>query len=571
MKKKQTALRWDLQLAKRVWPGIAALSLCGFLYSVLGASFALASKNVIDSAVLAASGQAGVELGKMCLLLAALLIVQLGLQVATSEIAVRLSGKVTILCKRRLFASLIRKEAGRVLRFHSGELLNRLTSDVSVISSAVSNLAPDLVHYVTRALASFVVLFTLDKGFALLCLLALPVVLAASRLYRKKMKSLHKRVQESDGKTRSFMQETLANLLVIKSFGSERRVVDVATNLQTENYKLNLKRNHISILSNILFFMAMTAGYYLALGWGAVRLSQGLMTFGTLTAILQLVEQLQSPFRSLSSLMPQYYAMTASTERIMELEELPEEQTAAADFDRESIYQNVLAFCAEDVTFSYDGKTVLEHVSVRLEKGEFAAVTGLSGAGKSTLLKLFLGIMEPDGGRIYLLMEDGGKIPLGAKTRPLFAYVPQGNLILSGTIRENIAFAREDASEEEIIRAAQTAEIWDEIRALPDGLDTALGEGGMGLSEGQVQRLAIARAILYDAPVLLLDECTSALDERTERAVLDNLIALRSKTCLIVSHKAAAKECCDVNFYVENGAIYNLAADVAKRSDPPRL
>lgn len=557
-KKNNSALSWDLQLAKSVWRGISVLSVFGLAYSVLGASFALVSKNVIDSAVAMASGGAGTELVKMCLLLAFLILLQLVMQIVVSELTVRVNGRLNIECKRRLFSSLLHKEASGVLQYHSGELLNRLTSDVSVITNAVSSLIPDLVHYVTRAAVSFGVLFYLDKWFALLCLAAMPIVLLAARIYRGKMKNLHKQVQESDGKTRSFMQESLANLLVIKSFGSEKRVSERAAELQTKNYRLNLKRAHISILSNIIFFIAMTAGYYFALGWGAFRLSRGLMSFGSLTAILQLVEQLQSPFRSLSSLLPQYYAMTASTERLMELENLPEESPAQSRFDREEIYGGACAFCAENVTFSYDGKKVLDNVSFRLEKGDFAAVTGLSGAGKSTLLKLFLGIMEPDSGEIYLLLQNGEKLSLGAETRALFAYVPQGNLILSGTIRENIAFAKEDASEEEIISAAKNAEIWEEISALPQGLDTVLGEGGAGLSEGQVQRLAIARALLYDAPVLLLDECTSALDEKTEKAVLENLIALRSKTCLTVSHKAAAKECCNVNFYVENGRVYRL-------------
>lgn len=556
--KKQTALSWDLQLAKHVRLGIVSLSVLGILYSVLSTAFALISKEVIDAAAYAATGQGFGNLAELCVLLAFLIALQLVFQVVISKLAVKTSGKVVIECKKRLFSALLHKEAASVLRYHSGELLNRLTSDVAVVSGAISSLIPDLVHYITSALASFIVLFALDKTLALLCLIALPIVFFASRIYRKKMKHLHKRVQESDGKTRSFMQETLSNILVIKSFGSEERVVDFATELQTDNYKLNIKRNNISIMSNLMFFIAMTAGYYFAMAWGALRIANGLMSFGTLMAVLQLVEQLQSPFRSLSSVMPKYYSMTASTERIMELEYLPEEEKPDADFNRDLIYDKTCALCVDNLTFSYDDKVVLNNVSFRVEKGELAAITGISGAGKSTLLKLFLGIIEPDEGEIYLLKDDGEKLTLDAKTRSLFAYVPQGNLILSGTIRENIAFAKSDATEEEIVRAAKSAEIWQEISALPDGLDTVLGEGGMGLSEGQIQRLAIARALLYDAPILLLDECTSALDEKTEKAVLNNLISLKSKTCLTVSHKTAAKECCNVNLYVENGLVYKL-------------
>lgn len=557
MNKKRTALSWDLALAKKVRYSIFALSLLGLLYSALGTFFALVSKAVVDSAVSAAAGEGLAHFGKLCIFLAVLLVVQLAMQVAISELSVRMSGKLVIICKKKLFSSLIHKEAGQVLKYHTGELLNRLTSDVSVVSGTISSLIPDLVHYSTRVLASFFVLFMLDSGIALLSLVALPVVFFASRIYRKKIKYLHKRVQESDGKTRSFMQETLANLLVVKSFGNESRVTSDATELQTDNYRLNLKKNHISILSNLMFFVAMTAGYYFAMAWGAYKIAVGLMSFGTLTAILQLVEQLQAPFRNLSSVMPQYYAMIASTERIMELLDLPEEKTPDRDFDRDEIFENACELCVDNVTFSYGEKVVLENVSFRLKKGEFAAVTGLSGAGKSTLLKLFLGIFEPENGEIYLLTKAGEKLKLDAKTRSLFAYVPQGNLILSGTIRENVCFGKENASEEDIVRAVKAAGIWEEIKKLPDGLDTMLGEGGLGLSEGQVQRLAIARAVMYDAPILLLDECTSALDEQTEKEVLNNLIAL-DKTCLTVSHKAAAKECCGVNFYVENGSVYRI-------------
>ena len=557
MNKKRTALSWDLALAKKVKYSILALSLLGLLYSALGAFFALVSKDVVDSAVSAAAGEGLENLGRLCVFLAVLLVVQLAMQVAISELSVRMTGKLVIICKKKLFSSLIHKEAAQVLKYHTGELLNRLTSDVSVVSGTISTLVPDIVHYLTRVLASFVVLFMLDKEIALLSLVALPIVFFASRIYRKKIKSLHKRVQESDGKTRSFMQETLANLLVVKSFGNESRVTGDATGLQIDNYRLNLKKNHISILSNLMFFVAMTAGYYFAMAWGAYKIAVGLMSVGTLTAILQLVEQLQAPFRNLSSVMPQYYAMIASTERIMELLDLPEEKTPDADFDRDKIFENARELCVENVTFSYGEKTVLQNVSFRLKKGEFAAVTGLSGAGKSTLLKLFLGIFEPENGEIYLLTESGENVKLDAKTRSLFAYVPQGNLILSGTIRENVCFGKDNATEEDIIRAVKAAGIWEEIKKLPAGLDTMLGEGGLGLSEGQVQRLAIARAVMYDAPILLLDECTSALDEQTEKEVLDNLIAL-GKTCLTVSHKAAAKECCGVNFYVENGSVYRI-------------
>ena len=252
---------------------------------------------------------------------------------------------------------------------------------------------------------------------------------------------------------------------------------------------------------------------------------------------------MQTPFASLSGVLPQYYGIIASCERLRELEALDAEPPRAA-VDAEKLYAALREIAFEDVSFGYDRERVLEHAQCVIPKGSLTAITGRSGHGKTTMLKLLLGIYPVDGGRI-VFRTDGGEIPASAETRALFAYVPQGHLMFSGTIRENILFVRGSAPQNEIDEALAVSGADEFVRELPDGLDTRLGEKGLGLSEGQVQRLAIARALLSGAPVLLLDEATSALDERTERELLGRLRGLKTRTVVIISHRRAVLEVCD--------------------------
>lgn len=308
----------------------------------------------------------------------------------------------------------------------------------------------------------------------------------------------------------------------------------------------------MSILANAVFFLALTVGYYFALGWGAYKIAAGAMSFGTLTALLQLVGQIQTPFQGLSSLLPQYYNMLASAERIEELEALPNDIE-----HKETVLPSWEAVTLSKVSFSYhkETETILDNASFTVHRGQFVVITGISGTGKSTLLKLLLGILKPESGQARLRLADGEERTLADFERLLFAYVPQGNLIVSGTIRDNIAFFKTDVDENKIIEAAKIAQIWDFIREQPEGLDTLLGENGLGLSEGQSQRLAVARAVYAGAPVLLLDEATSALDEATELAILQALKERSNTTCILVSHKRAALHFCDTAFCFENGKL----------------
>jgi len=551
-----SALKWIYGESRRIIPAIILLSIFGILLSSLSVSFALVSKNVIDAAVGSLSNNVVTESIKLAILIAA----QLVLQVLVSTLDIRIVGRFAMSMRKKLFGNLLMKDYTSVNNYHSGELINRLNSDISFVSGAVVEIIPNVLGFLVRIVLSFVALFSLDMTFALICLAIGPVVLMASYIYRRRMKGLQKKCQESDGKTRSFMQECLQNILVIKSFGNEKAVVNHSTELQNENYRYNIKRNNVSIAANILFYIAATIVFYFALAWGAYRILTGVITFGTLTAMLQLVGQIQIPFRSLSSIVPRYFSMIVSAERIMEILDLPdEEDSSCSELDCERIYRDAEEIVFNNVSFAYDNTGVLDQTDLIIKKGDFIAVGGSSGIGKSTFLKLLLGIISPTSGEIYIKLKNGERIALGRRTRGIFAYVPQGNMILSGTIRDNISFSDKALDDEYIVECAKTAEIWEFIDSLPDKLDTVLGEKGLGLSEGQIQRIAVARALYHDAPIILLDEATSALDEKTEAALLANIKNTRDKTCIIVSHRKAAFEICNKSVLI-NDCKFKLSA-----------
>lgn len=532
--KNQSQIKWLLKrTGTAMYWKLFFLTLLGVIMSYLGVRFAIVSKEVLDIASHFGEG----SLLNRILYLMGMLVLLLATQTVYSLANARISGKYAIRLKEHVFSVCLGRDWQEVSKIHSGELINRIHSDVNVVVTGVMLLVPNLISLLVRIVLSFYELFRLDTLFALVCLCTSPFILIGARLYSSKMKQLHKKCMESDGKTKSFMQEVLQNLLVIKAYRNEAAVVEHAREFQLFHFKFTLKRNHISILMNIIFYLALTGSYYIALAYCAWKLSMGWMTFGTLMAILQLLNQVQTPFKDLSSVIPQYFSTIASAERLQELENLPEDGRSLLLSD-----QNPLV-TIRNLSFSYDDEVIFHETDFSMHQGEFIAISGISGIGKSTLLKLIMGILKPTDGEI--------------KCHGEVAYVPQGNMILSGTIRENIAFYR-PLNEENIIHSAKVAEIYDFICTLPNGFDTVLGEKGLGLSEGQVQRLAIARAVYLDAPLFLLDECTSALDESTEAKVLRNLKQIPGKSCIIISHKQAAFDVADRSIAVEHKKIKEL-------------
>ncbi|MBQ6553633.1 MAG: ABC transporter ATP-binding protein, partial [Firmicutes bacterium] len=377
-------------------------------------------------------------------------------------------------------------------------------------------------------------------------------------------------LQIEDGKVRSFIQECMENMVVIKSFSNNKVMCGNLDKRQMSRFKVALKRNTVSNIANTAVYIMFTAGYYAALIWGALQIKNGILSFGTLTAFLQIIDQIRSPMKDMSGLIPQFYSMIASAERVMELEDLDDESGIERSETAEQLYDMTEEIVIDNVTFSYKNDKILKNADMRIKKGSVTAIAGPSGIGKSTMMKLLLSLIEPDEGEVYLKTKDG-KIGIDSGTRKLFSYVPQGNMVLSGTLRENISFCRPEATDEDIQKAAENAVIWDFITSLDDGLDTYVGERGLGLSEGQIQRIAIARAFLTDSPVLMLDEATSALDENTERTLLANIKNMKNKTCIFISHKEGTIQRCDSIYYMNDKKFrlvgFDELADIWERSE----
>ncbi len=541
MQSAKTAQKWIWQMTKPDFWAILLMSLISGLTSGGMVVFALITQNIIDTA----TGKVEGSLWVHGALLVGLVLAEGLLTIWFNYLKSWTFGRIEIRVKDAVFTTLFRKNWKDISSFHSGELLNRIVSDNHVVITAVVTLIPQIVALVTRLLACVAVMFSVDWRFTLVMLGVGASMLLVSRLYGRKMKTIHKLCQETDGEGKAFKQESLANWMVIQSFNGVNHVRARLRKYLVRHYKAKLYRMKWTNLGHGAMYFLFSGGYYGALLWGAVMLSAQTITFGELTAFLQVVSQIRVPFMNMSDILPQYYNMIASAERILELEGLPDEPRSEQSFEAGALYDRMHSIRAKDVSFAYDEeKIVLSQADFEIKKGEFVALAGFSGIGKTTLFKLLLGFYSPDQGRLCI-HTDGGEIHMGADTRCLFAYVPQQSMLLSGTIRENIAFCCGDVSDEAIWAAAEVADVAEAIRQQPKGLDTMLGERGSGMSEGQLQRLAIARAVLSGAPVLLLDECTASLDEATEERVLKRLRALPDRTCLCISHRPAAIEICD--------------------------
>lgn len=542
MKKQKTnALRRIISGSRPQLFNIIFLALVYGLNAFIGVYNTVYAKNLVDAATMGHDMDKVVYYGLMYL---GVTVVQIITLVLARNFSFKVSAKLEMSMKSRLFADMMDKGYAEITAYHSGELMNRLTSDVQVITSAITSIVPSVVFFIVKIIGIFYILINIDVLFALVFVIGGALVFLASSLFKPVTKRMHKRVQETDGKVRSFMQEGLSSLLMIKTFEAQDKMTATANELQEENYAAKRKRNIFSICTGTAVSAVFSLAFVWGLGWGAYMLYYGLISYGVLTQIITLVGQIRTPIQGMSNIFPTYFNALASAERVMEIENLPDEEIINSELDIGKLYENMQEIRFEDLTFAFDRDRIFENTSLSVKKGEFVAIEGISGIGKSTLLKLLLSVYQPQKGEIYILSGDK-KYEVDRSMRKLFSYVPQGNFLLSGTLRENVAFVAPKATDEDILRAARIACADEFIAELPEGLDTVIAERGGGLSEGQVQRIAIARAILSGAPVLLLDEATSALDEATEARLLKNLRELRDITCIIISHKKAAEQICD--------------------------
>lgn len=540
----KATLKWIYARTKRFLPAVAVTSLISAFTAVSYVLLALITKRVLDIATKDAAG----SLAAAGTALFAVIAVQVILSACQSLLNAYVNGRLTLSLRSYLFTLICRKRYLQISRYHSGDILNRLTSDVDVVVSSSVSIIPSVVSTVAKITAGIGAMIFMNPIIAAVILVLGITVPAIGRAINKKYKYMHKECQRTEGKTRSFMQECFENIVVIKSFASEKPFVKRLTVFMEDNFRLKIKRTGISVLASICLYTFFTAGYYAVLLWGAGGLAAGTLTYGTLMAFLQLISQLRAPLQNVSGILPQYYSALASAERLIELEKTEDEKPPLEKESADRLKDNFESLEINGLCFGYGREAVIENCSFKIEKNKITAVTGESGSGKSTLFKLILGLYSPTAGSITV----NGKIPVDASVRGLFAYVPQGNMVLSGTVKDNITLCNPDVDEERLINAAKAAEIYDYISSLPDGFDTVLSERGAGLSEGQIQRISIARALLTEAPVLLLDEATSALDETTETHVLENIKAMSAKTVVFITHRNTSLKVCDRIIRVEN-------------------
>ncbi len=545
-------LKWLLSIGKSQLGKVFVLIVVDIIGASLSIFFANFSKHIIDGATVYKDIN---YVAKYAIFMFILIVSQLGLSLLESSLVERCKGRLEMIFKQHMLDEVMKKDYSKVSKYHTGELQNRMFNDVTVVTDGITNIVPNIVYFSVKLICAFSYLVVIDKIFALFFLVGGIVVFLLMGMFRGTIKRLHKEVQETEGKTRSFIQEAVMNLLVVKSFVVEDKISKDAEELQEINYKAKMKRRFFSITANAGVSSVFSLGYVFAIVFGAYRLLNGAMTYGTVTAILQLVNQVQTPFTNLSTIMPKYYALIASGERLMEICNIQNEDVEnETEIDVDNTYKNLKSISFNNVSFGYDRELILDNTSFDINKGDFIAIMGISGIGKSTILKLLLGVFKVENGEINLNLVNQ-TIPADNKTRKLFAYVPQGNMLLSGTIRENLTFINSDVTEEEINEAVRISCSKQFIDELPLGLETVIGEKGMGLSEGQLQRLAIARSLLSKSPVLLLDEATSALDEETEKQFLTNLKQMKNVTCIIVSHKKAALDICNKYVKIVDGKI----------------
>lgn len=542
--------KWVWQQAGRVKTDVLFLLLVQMLSGCCGVGYALILRRTIDWAV------KGDKRGFCDSVVAFALVIAVQLLLRAYSRFLEEHGKSAMenCLKEKLFSNLLYADYRRVTAVHSGEWMNRLTSDTVVVAEGVVQILPGMAGMLTRLTGAAAAILWMEPKLGALLIPGGGLLLVLSYAFRKVLKRLHKQIQETDGRVRMLLQETLASLIVVHSFSAQPQSIEEAANRMKEHRRARMRRNHFSNLCNVGFGGVMYGTYVLGVAYCGYGLLQGAISYGTLMAVLQLINQAQSPLANITGYLPKYYAMLASAERLAEVEDYAAVRKAPvlpAETVRRFYREQLQAIVLERVSFRYEETSaVLSEYSIEIRKGEYVALLGPSGCGKSTLLKLLLCLLEPDEGSRYMRAKEGAQalsIPLTASWSRLFAYVPQGNFLMSGTIRSIVSLSApaEKNNDNRLWEALQIACADSFLKETAPGLDTVLGEHGMGLSEGQMQRIAIARAVFADAPVLILDEATSALDEATEEQLLRNLRTMTDKTVLIVTHRQAALGICD--------------------------
>ena len=448
--------------------------------------------------------------------------------------------------QRRMLGHILHSEFQGRNSMHSGDVINRLESDVNTVVNFVAETIPNAVSVFCLFVGAFVYLYSLDNRLAIIIVIMFPLFLLVSKIYVGRMRELSRDVRNSDSMVQSLLQESIQNRILVKTLEGEDTIIDKLTTQHDVLHRKVIRRTKFSVFSSMLVSIGFASGYIVAFAWGALRLAAGTLTYGGMSAFLQLVNRVQRPARALTNLAPQFVSVFTAAERLMILEDVPLEKQG-----KQIPLAGPCGIAVRNVTYAYPetpDKIIIRNLSFDFKPGTCTAVMGETGAGKTTLIRMILALLKPVEGsvNIYNVVKD---IPVSPQTRCNIIYVPQGNTMMSGTIRENLQMGNVDATDDEMYEALDVA-CADFVRSLPDGLDTEFSEQGGGLSEGQAQRICVARALLRNCPLMILDEATSALDSETEKKLLNNLLTDRSRTIIFITHRQVVLDYCDASLHL---------------------
>lgn len=524
------------------------------LQAVLNASIGLLSVGVslghvwaMKRAIDVASGTVEGNLYWAVGVMAVLILLDFALNIAGTWVRNILGIKAQNRMQQRMLDRLLRAEWKGRNHHHSADILNRLEFDVNNVVNFLTETIPSTLSVLAMFIGAFLYLFSMDKVLAVIVIGIFPMFLAVSKIYVGQMRHLTRQVRDSDSKVQSVLQETIQHRMLIKTLESDSAMVERLGNTQSELRHRVVRRTKFSVFSNMVVNFGFAFGYLVAFLWAAIRMSAHTLSFGGMTAFLQLVNRIQGPARNLTKLVPAFVSVFTAAERLMELEEDPLEEQGTP------IY--IKAPCGirlQNVGYAYEdsgGDKVIDRLSFDFKPGSCTAILGETGAGKTTLVRMILALVQPQDGKIEIYHGSTHQA-LSPLHRCNFVYVPQGNTLMSGTIRENLRLGKLDATDEEMLHALHVS-CADFVNDLPDGLNTLCSEQGGGLSEGQAQRIAIARSLLRDRSVMLFDEATSALDPDTERQLLNNILSAHDKTIIFITHRPAVIDYCDQTLKLE--------------------
>ena len=535
---------WIYQYARKYWKAMIFYTALGMVGTVISLFSGFVSRDLVDII----TGHKTGELIRTFSLLIGVAVGNIILNQITGYISSRISMKVDAEIKQDIFEKILVTDWESLTNYHTGDLLTRWGGDAGNISSGVLNFVPNLIITIFRFLSALYVVLTHDASFAIFAMLGIPVSLLMSRRLLRRMQNNNKRSAAMGAKMSGFNQETFSNIQTIKAFDLVRLYVERLRQLQREYIDMRLEFSRMSMVTSVILGFVGLLVSYSSYGWGIYRVWSGAITYGSMTMFLSLSGTLTGAVNSLTSIVPNAISLTTSAGRLMDILEMPREEDdrreeAAAFLEKHR--KSGISLLVRDLDYAYrTGTRVFSGASFEAHPHEIIGLVGPSGEGKTTMLRLLLALVKPEGGEIVLEGE-GERFSLCPSIRQAFSYVPQGNTLFSGTVAENLRSVKPEASEEELRSALELACAWDFISRLPEGVNSPVKERGGGFSEGQAQRLAIARALLRRSPILLLDEASSALDVATERQVLKNIMRDEyPRVCIVTTHRPTVLTLC---------------------------